>query len=539
MKECSPLRRLLLCAVVSWWWAGTTKGGPVERQYDHLPEGLADAQYSASSPTAWTIGSNSVLYIPVDFSDKAGDPISSAEALNVMSQVSSRLSNYSYGQMDIPNVAVTPTLRLPQTAAWYGSNDAYLQLRQDAVAAASGAGYNTGDYWSHIVAFSGIDGWWWAGRGYVGAPGVWLNGYVANLTVITHELGHNLGAWHSSFWDTTDPDDIIGPGTQDEYGDPFDEMGGAWNGPHDDFGAYWKAKLDWIDDADQIITVDTGAITRETYRIYAFDQGSMDPARDYAVVIPRDADHEYWLSYRAAITSNGNLTNGVLFNWDPCAEIGPDIALLDMTPGSQAGWMDRMDAALEVGEVFVDQAFGSWFQLRPTAVGTSPAPWIDVQVSISAEGDANHDGIVNILDLANLSANWQGTGRAWGQGDFNADGVVNILDLADLSANWRYGEVVEGDTNTDGIVNILDLSTLSGNWQQTGKTWPDGDFNGDGIVNILDLSDLSGNWGYGEASSSVTPDASAAQASSNGVVPEPATLALLLLGGAALIRRRH
>ena len=95
---------------------------------------------------------------------------------------------------------------------------------------------------------------------------------------------------------------------------------------------------------------------------------------------------------------------------------------------------------------------------------------------------------------------------------------------------------IDGDANLDGIVNILDLSLLSGNWQQTGKAWGDGDFNGDGTVNILDLSVLSGNW---QATVAAAEGIAFATTATAGGVPEPGTLALLLLGGAALMRRRR
>ena len=63
--------------------------------------------------------------------------------------------------------------------------------------------------------------------------------------------------------------------------------------------------------------------------------------------------------------------------------------------------------------------------------------------------------------------------------------------------------LLSGDANADGVVNILDLSDMSGNWKTTVTGGPaDGDFNGDGIVNILDLSILSGNW---EATSASAP----------------------------------
>ena len=97
---------------------------------------------------------------------------------------------------------------------------------------------------------------------------------------------------------------------------------------------------------------------------------------------------------------------------------------------------------------------------------------------------------------------------------------------------------ITGDANEDGIVNILDLSALSDNWQSTGVGFAGGDFNGDGIVNIVDLSDLSDNWGYGEASSPITLGAGAGQARALGVIPEPGTLALLVGPVVVMLGRR-
>jgi hypothetical protein len=50
-------------------------------------------------------------------------------------------------------------------------------------------------------------------------------------------------------------------------------------------------------------------------------------------------------------------------------------------------------------------------------------------------GDANLDGVVNALDCAIVTANYQMTGQWWEEGDFNHDGVVNALDVTIMNAN--------------------------------------------------------------------------------------------------------
>jgi hypothetical protein len=49
-------------------------------------------------------------------------------------------------------------------------------------------------------------------------------------------------------------------------------------------------------------------------------------------------------------------------------------------------------------------------------------------------GDANHDGVVDITDLAIVQNN-AGSGTTWSQGDFNYDGIVDITDLGIVQNN--------------------------------------------------------------------------------------------------------
>lgn len=91
-----------------------------------------------------------------------------------------------------------------------------------------------------------------------------------------------------------------------------------------------------------------------------------------------------------------------------------------------------------------------------------------------------------------------------------------------------------GDADMDGYVDDDDLSLLLTNWQ-TGTTWGQGDFNDDDLVDDDDLSWLLTNW-TGSAPPSFTgiPEPAAVE-----LIPEPATAALILVGGAMLAARRR
>ena len=88
---------------------------------------------------------------------------------------------------------------------------------------------------------------------------------------------------------------------------------------------------------------------------------------------------------------------------------------------------------------------------------------------------------------------------------------------------------LDGDLNGDGFVGIVDLNIILGAWNQNVTAGDPlvGDPSGDGFVGLVDLNLVLGNWNAG------TPPPAAGAA-----VPEPTTLALLGLGGVALLRRR-
>ena len=64
-----------------------------------------------------------------------------------------------------------------------------------------------------------------------------------------------------------------------------------------------------------------------------------------------------------------------------------------------------------------------------------------------------------------------------------------------LEFETEGGACNPGDANGDGVVNLLDLDILGQNYGKTDAVWEDGDFNGDKAVNLLDLDILGRHYG--------------------------------------------
>ena len=150
-----------------------------------------------------------------------------------------------------------------QAAAWYGTNDYYNQLRTEARAAATAAGYVLGNYDRDVICLGAVPGLSWSGLAYVGAAGAWLRNSFGT-GVAAHELGHNWGLT-MQISGIRQAQSIIGPGTSMEYGDSFDTMGAASAG-NNHFNARYKNYLNWLT-TSEVVT----AATNGTYRIYCHD----------------------------------------------------------------------------------------------------------------------------------------------------------------------------------------------------------------------------------------------------------------------------
>lgn len=351
--DCAPTDTLLHGGDVVYAVCGDAQAAQLEATLEEEPPA-----------SAWTEGPKTLLFVRVDFDDRTGDPIAQGTAETLINTTVNNFFIASSYNLTTYSTTVTPTFRLPWSRAQYLADaGSYIQLRQHALALATDAGFVPSSYSNDAIGFASTYSGW-AGRGYVGSRGTWLNGSFS-LRTTAHELGHNYGSQHANAWNTAlsplDPG-----GSSVEYGNPFDIMGGG-SAVVNHINAWNKSRFNWLaPSATPTVT------TSGTYRLQALEPVVTSGLQ--GLRIARDASRAYWLEFRPAI-NNANSRDGVQVNWD-----GPSAKshLLDMTPGDG----NRNNAPLLIGRTLSD--FYAGLHVTPVAkVATTPEA-IDVVINLGA-----------------------------------------------------------------------------------------------------------------------------------------------------------
>jgi alpha-galactosidase-like protein len=197
-----------------------------------------------------------------------------------------------------------------------------------------------------------------------------------NPGVLSHELGHGFGLWHSHSMDCGAAS-ISASCTTSEYGDTFDTMGNATANNH--FNAIQKELLGWLNygNSPPITTVESSGV-------YTLDPYESPGANPKALKVKKPSGDYYYVEYRQpigfdapSIANNANVKSGLLVHsW--VGQSGNGIYLLDMTPSTDS-WSDP---ALDVGGTFTDTASG---------IGIGPV-WANgtagVNVTVSGSGSS-------------------------------------------------------------------------------------------------------------------------------------------------------
>ena len=103
--------------------------------------------------------------------------------------------------------------------------------------------------------------------------------------------------------------------------------------------------------------------------------------------------------------------------------------------------------------------------------------------------------------------------------------LESLIDLDAQSANFTKF----GDFDDNGVVDVVDYQTMQDHWLATVSPFEDGDVTGDGFVSLEDFSRFKRDYFEGNP---------AALGDRFGLVPEPETVWLLLVGLTLVTRRR-
>jgi hypothetical protein len=105
---------------------------------------------------------------------------------------------------------------------------------------------------------------------------------------------------------------------------------------------------------------------------------------------------------------------------------------------------------------------------------------------------------------------------------------------SDTLVMYTYG----GDATLDGKVNVDDYGRIDSNIGLGTAGWYNGDFNYDGKVNVDDYGVIDSNIGI-QGAPFFTAGAATGSVAGLSAVPEPASIALLIVTAVPLLRRRR
>ena len=311
------------------------------------------------APLANTLGEQRVAVLLVNFPTNASQPWTAALVRDVFfGDVNAFYRENSQDQTWFSG-EVFGWYTLPLDPAGCPTTDIALAAQQAAV----NDGVDLTGYDRFVYAFPDI-GCSWSGLGTVGGTPsrAWFDGTMDSAAVVSHELGHNFGLYHSHAQACSGELPFSDVCVDVEYGDVLDRMGQA-NGGH--FNAFQKERLGWLDHGNSppIVTAEaTGSYAMEVYA--SASNGTK------AVRIPRDLDPQtgqqrwYYLESRQPVGFDGflassnyeaSVTNGVIVRLGTWASADSSY-LLDMTPGSQL--LDFRDLALPLGQRYTDEGAG-------------------------------------------------------------------------------------------------------------------------------------------------------------------------------------
>ncbi len=436
------------------------------------PDGDGEAALSESEALSqeWTGSRRDVYIILVDFSDTPGPPVDWATYSNMVNTfVSQQFQDMSYGKTYISAEVNPKTYRMSMISTNYDNSELWYEAVSN-VEADVGVeldDHNTSPYETVCIFHKGGSGGY-AGLASVGGRKMWLKN--DGSATITHELGHNYGLSHASFWIPTNDNPADPNGETVEYGDFTDIMGGG-KLPDGHFNAMLKSHIDWLEPTQYAVVTNSGTI-----RLYRSDSGATT-GTPRGLKIPKGPDEYYWVGLRQNYNDRyDRFGRGCYILWQRPGKVRHSY-LLDMTIGSAEGSDDKYDSGLAMGQTFADsdaQLFitplghggsgsNAWMDVAveqgPFEDNRAPTASIDGPVSVAARTSAVFRVSANDPDGDPLAYYWQiGDGRvypntpsisvAWGVAG-TATVACTVSDLRGGTTTVSYSTLVEDPLQTE------------------------------------------------------------------------------------------
>ncbi|QDU70946.1 dockerin type I domain-containing protein [Mucisphaera calidilacus] len=132
----------------------------------------------------------------------------------------------------------------------------------------------------------------------------------------------------------------------------------------------------------------------------------------------------------------------------------------------------------------------------PLSTIGNPTGDIKVHIHINGSNYSYLSNQVNGVGVLQGNLGGDGAGGFIGGADPLSGIDFNNFDGLQYDVIANGSGPVPGDANGDGVVDLLDLSILASNFEGTDTPYTneEGDFNGDGLVDLLDLSILASNF---------------------------------------------